>query len=528
MPIKRLANLGSAGVVQDLSQTELPPQAWTDALNVRFLDNSAHQFLGHGEVYAGAPVIPYHCAAVNVAGVRYWLYAGLAKLYAVSAAGGSTVHTNLTRQTAAVDVDYSGAANAWTSTSLSGIPVFNPGNVTDPPQAWDLDIAHRFAVLANWPSNTWCKSLRAYKNQLVALNVTKGSTNYPYMVKWSHPADPGAVPISWDATDPVYDAGEVDLAEGGDPILDGLQLGGTFVIYKEGSVWRMDYAGGVFIEQFTKVSGTSGAMNRNCIVEIDLDGSPYHVVLTGSDVIVHNGQGASSVLDKQMRRKLFQLIDVTNYTRCFVFKNPFVNEVFICFPSAGQTVPDMALVWNYKDRTTTFRELPALNHANHGPVETGLSSPWSGDGAPWDTDSTTWAGADFSPDLSRCMLASNGQKLFLLDSSTAFDGVAPTSFLERRSMPLGSPEGMKTITSLRPRIFGTAGDTLTVKVGGQNDDPYGAPTYDAATTFTIGETLSVDLMSTWRYPAIRIENDGSASRWRLDSLDILYDEGGTW
>lgn len=521
MPILRVPNAGAAGVIQDLSQTELPAQAFTDALNVRFLDGQAQQFLGHGEVYAGPPVTPYHVLPVNVGGVRYWIYAGLGKIYAVTANSGAVVHTDLTRGSGG---DYTGAVNGWTSCSLSGIPILNAGNAVDPPQAWDLDITHKFAALSAWPANTWCKVMRSYKNQLVALNVTKSTTNFPFMVKWSTEADPGSVPASWDETDPTFDAGEVDLAEGGDPIKDGLQLGSTFVVYKEQSVWRMDFAGGAFVEQFSKVLGTSGAMNANCVVEID----GFHAVLTDSDVIVHDGQSASSALDKQTRRSLFRQIDASNYGLCFVAKNPFLNEVWICFPMAGSTTCDTALVWNYRDRTTTFRQLPSLNHANFGAIETGLSGLWSTDSAPWDSDTTTWAGGDFSPNTARLMMASKVGKLYLADSSTSFDGVQPTSFLERRSLPIGPPEVMKTITRIRPRIFGTPGETITIKVGGSDADPYADPTYDAVASFTIGDQIPLDVLSTSRWPAIRFENSGTANRWRLDGYDVEWDAGGMW
>lgn len=523
MPIYRIPAVGKFGLVQDLSAHELPPSVWTDGLNMRAVDGSMVQFLGHGEVYPSAPILPYHVMQVNVGGTRYWLYAGAAKAYAVTGATGSTVHTNITKQSGGVDVNYAGQPNTWTSTSLSGIPIFNPGNATIAPQSWDLNTADRMTDLANWPANFFCKSLRAYKSQLVALNLTKAGVNLPMTLRWSHPADPGSVPASWDITDPTKDCGETDLAEGGDPIIDGLQLGGTFVIYKEQSVWRMDYTGGAFVNSFTKVLGTSGALNRNCVVEID----GYHVVLTGSDVIVHDGQSARSVLDSQMRRTLFRLLDSTNYTRSFIFKNPFVNEAWICFPQAGSTVPDLALVWNYKDKTCTFRQIPNLQHANFGPVEVGLSAPWSADASPWAADTTTWNGAEFTPDSARVLMASNDQKLFLLDSSAYFDTTQPTSFLERRGLNLGMPERMKTITAIRPRIYGSAGEQVTVKVGG-GDDPFAPPTYTATSTFTIGSTITCDVLATSRYPAVRFENNGSAYAWRLDSYDIEFEDGGAF
>ena len=68
------------------------------------------------------------------------------------------------------------------------------------------------------------------------------------------------------ATDATKDAGEVDLSDGGDPIVDGLQLRDSFMIYKETSIYRMDYIGGTSIFAFNKVVGTSGALNKNCIM----------------------------------------------------------------------------------------------------------------------------------------------------------------------------------------------------------------------------------------------------------------------
>src|SRR5574343_2115575 len=196
MPIVRVQNVGQYGVVQDLSKHELPMNAWTDASNIRFLDGYAGQFLGHGEVYGTPSVEPYHVFPVIISGVRYWVYASLTKIYAATVTAGAAVHTNLTRQTAGNDVNYAATANSWTSTILGGIPIMNPGNTADPPQQWDLNLANNFQALSNWPASTYCKSMRSFRNFLVALNVTKTSTNYPYMVKWSHPADPGSVPSS--------------------------------------------------------------------------------------------------------------------------------------------------------------------------------------------------------------------------------------------------------------------------------------------------------------------------------------------
>jgi hypothetical protein len=442
------------------------------------------------------------------------MYAGAAKIYAVTVSGGVAVHTNLTRQTAGVDVDYTGTPNQWTSTLLSGIPIFNAGNLVDPPQQWNLNPANRMTALTAWPANTFCKSMRTYRNFLVALNVTKGGTNYPFMVKWSSAADPGAVPATWDPADATQDAGETDLAESNGAIIDGLQLRDSFMIYKEDSVWRMTYTGGPFVFAFQKVLGVSGALNRNCIVEID----GRHFVLTGSDVVVHDGQTATEVLDKKARRALFQDMDTSAQDRAFVFKNPFLNEVFICYASIGNSIPNKALVWNYVDNTVSYRDLPSIHHANYGAVDDSLSASWDSDSDPWNSDLTAWQGPGFTPNTTRVLMASSSQKLFLLDASASFDGAQPSCYLERVGLDFGAPENIKTVRGIRPRITGNVGDTFTVKVG-SSDDPYVDPVYSATMTHTIGETVSNDCFVSGRYIAIRFES-GSAYFVRLDSYDI--------
>ncbi|MFK3738951.1 hypothetical protein [Massilia sp. TN1-12] len=516
-----IPNCGSVGVVMDLSAHELPPNAWTDARNMRFLDGSARPFFGHGPVYGSPAVIPLHVLPLRIGQALYWLYAGDKKIYATTVTNGTAVHTNLTRQSAGADVDYSGAPNTWTSATLSGIPILNNG--IDPPQRWDLSTATRFQTLDNWPANTTCKAMRAYRNFLIALDVTKAGTRYPFMVKWSSPADPGGVPITWDPNDATQDAGEFDLAEGGDYVIDGLQLRDSFMIYKQQSVWRMDFTGGAYVFSFRKVLGVSGAMNRNCIVELD----GWHFVLTGSDVVIHDGQSSQSVLDKVARRALFQDMDVAYNDRSFVFKNPFLNEVYVCYVPIGSTMPTKALVWNYVDKTVSYRDMPSVHHANYGPVDNTLGGSWAADNDAWDTDLTAWNGPDFTPYLTRVLMASNEQQLYMLDASATFNGVQPVAYLERRGLGFADDEYTKRVTRVLARITGNKGQTVLIKIGGHQTDPYADPEWTMVFEHVIGESVRADMFVDYRYVAIRFET-GTAAQWRLDSYDLDVQRGSQY
>lgn len=517
MALVSVPNCGSVGVIKDLSVHELPIQAWTDCTNIRFLDGYAYQFYGHTEIYNTVPVVPQYVMAVTVVGTPYWVFASAAKQYAVTNTGGAVVYTDISHVT-----PRTGIVNRWTGTVFGGIPILNTGDTSSVPMYWDQDLTHKFVNLPAWPASTYCKSLRSFGPYLVALGITKPAGSFPYMVKWSSPADPGALPSTWDAADATQDAGENNLADGQDVIVDGLQLREFFMIYKQASNWRMDIVGGQYVFSFRKVLGVSGAMNRNCIVEVD----GFHCVLTGSDVIIHDGQTPTSVLDKVTRRYLFQNIDVVGKDKCFVFKNTYLNEVFICYPQIGSSICDRAVVWNYKDRTVSFRQLPNLNHAADGPLGNASGQTFDQQNQPFDSLLTLFNGPAFTPDIASVVMASANQKLYMLDGSASFDGVLPSAYLERQGLSFGSPDTIKLVRGIRARITGNVGETIIIKVAGMSD-PYATPVYSVTMTHVIGQNVADDCFVSGRYIAVRFES-GTAYTWRLDSYDIDIEQEGSW
>lgn len=517
MAVLRIPRAGAVGVIKDIQAHDLPVGAWSDASNIRFLDGSAAQFYGHSQAYSAPSEAPQYVMPVDVGAERYWIYGTATKQFCVTNSGGASVHSDLTHGT-----PRTGTVNAWTGINFGGIPILNAGD-GKAPMFWDLNTANNFVDLSNWPPNTSCKSLRSFKNMLIALNVTKGGVNYPHMLKFSNLADPGALPTTWDETDATQDAGELPIVQGQGQIIDGLELKDSFIVYKEASAHRIDYTGGVFILSNKQIFGMTGLLNRNCAVEFD----GYHLAVTTSDIVVHDGYSASSVLDKRARRHFFQNIDSEHTNLVFAFKNPFLNEIFIAYPSIGSSVCDQAIVYNYVDKTVSFRSLPSLNHAACGPVDNTLANTWAADADTWASDLTAWNGPDYTPYTVRVIMASADSKLFLLDGSASFDGVIPTAYLERRGLGLDDDEHMKLVSRVRMRITGNNGETVTLKVGGHNTDPNADPEYVSTMTHTIGETVSCDCLVSYRYPAIRIES-GTAYAWALHSLDLEIQQNGAW
>lgn len=513
-----IPNCGAIGVIKDIDPVRLPLGAWSNASNIRFLDGAAYQFLGHGQVYNTPAFTPQYLMPVNVAGDRSWIYATAGKQFVVSNASGSTVHTDLTHLTART-----GAVNQWSGFVFGGVPVLNAGDGVTAPMYWDQNLANKFLDLPAWPANTTCTSLRQYKNMMVAVGIKKAGVSLPFMVKWSSLAVPGALPSTWDESDPQSEAGEFDLSEGQDPIVDALGLKDALIVYKESSVYAIDFIGGPYVLKSRKVSGISGLLNKNCAVEFDAGFASGHFAVTGFDIVIHDGYSAVSVLDKKARRFFFQNIDVANKGKVFVFKNPFVNEIMVAYPAIGSEHCDSALVYNYVDKTVSFRSLPNVTHAAYGPVDNSLSGNWNQDDAPWDSDLTAWNGPDFSPDTARVMMGSADTKLFMMDSSTSFDGKLPRAVLEREAMDFGAPERIKMVTGVLPRITGNKGGTVIIEVGSA-ENPEGPYTYKAI-PYTIGTTRECQCFVTGRYIALRFTT-GSAFSWRLDDFSLNVDDCG--
>jgi hypothetical protein len=510
---------GAIGVIKDIAPSELPAGAWSDASNIRFLDGAAMQFLGYGQVYLTPPQAPQYLMPANVGAARYWIYATAGKQYAVSNVTGASVHTDISHATSRV-----GSVNKWSGFVFGGIPILNAGD-GKAPMYWDQNLTHKFVDLPAWPANTSCKVLRQYKNLLIALNVTKSGVNYPYMLKWSSLAVAGSLPTTWNEADATQDAGEFDLAEGQDATVDGLGLKDSFIVYKESSTWAIDYIGGAFVLKSRKVSGMSGLLNMNCAVEFDAGMSALHFAVTGFDVVIHDGYTAQSVLDKKARRTFFQSIDVENKGKVFVFKNPFLNEICVAYPSIGSDTCDQCLVYNFVDKTVSFRTLPRVNHAAFGPVDNSLAGNWNQDSDPWSTDLTAWNGPDYTPDVARVMMGSADTKLYLLDASASFDGSLPSAYLERRGLHFDAPDRIKMVSGIRPRISGNKGGTVIVKVGSAAN-PDDEPVWTTS-TYTIGQTTTCDLIVSGRYLAIRLET-GTAFSWRLDSFVAEVSDAGAY
>lgn len=432
MPEIDINDLGSIGAVADTPAYMLPPEAWSQMLNMRIVRGAPERLQGWEQVFGTPTVAPHFMMPIATQSSTFWVYFSLTKGYVYD--GGS--HTNITRQSGGVDVNYTANDTPdWNGTFLGGVPIFNNG--TDVPQYWPtISTGTKLANLLNWPSTLRARVVRAFGPFLVAFNLTDSGNSLPHTIQWSHPADPGTIPSSWDYTDPTVDAGRLDLPDvNAGIIVDAMPLGENMYIYKESSTRRMRFIGGQFIFDIGQAAWlpTSGLLAPRCVA-LTPDGT-RHVLCTQDDIIWHNGNQVVSILDQKQKIRLFSDIDSVNFGTSFMFANPTNNEMWFCYPGQGQTYPDRGLILKQQGDRYIPTEVDGITfrNATSGPIESVSDETWEATEEAWDEDTGPWSELQ----RRRVILAGTAAtKFYNLDKGLTRDGADFTATLRREGLSI--------------------------------------------------------------------------------------------
>lgn len=515
MANQRIEFKNPIGMMTDPNPADITQSAWSNVLNVSFRDGQAKRAPGFNSVFGTTPSDTSFLIDNIESSQLYWYEATPTAIYRTE---GSS-HVDVSR---AVGGAYGATEQTgWTGTNLNTVVVLN--NPNDVPQS-KLISGTDFTDLPNWPANTRCKVISSYKNYLVALNVTKVGTEYPTMVKWSSPADPGQVPFTWNEADPTNDAGENSLSSAGDAIIDAKKLRDTLVIYKERSVHTMNYIGGVYVFGFRQLFDDIGIMSQHCVAEFD----GKHFVLGKGDVYVHNGVEKKSVISGKVKDLLYANIRNDAFDRCFVVPDYNNSEMWICYPSNTYSVADKgcdrAFVWNWVDNNWSLRELPKVRYATFGIVDPKVSDAWDDASGEWNTDAVAWGEQNYNPSKTKILMTSVvNDKVYVVGDEASFDGQVYKSILEKQDIHFGSDRDIKLLTSITPHVMGKG--TLQVYVGSANiqNNPI---TWKGPYPYEIGSQYKVDCKLAGRYLAIRFEAQND-TQWELNGFTLeLAPQGG--
>lgn len=523
MSVVEINDLDTFGQINDISAFQLPPEAWTLAENIRYSGGGVEVMAGWAQIFGTPGVAPHFAIPVKSASQTYWLYVSLTKGYVFD----GTTHTNITRT---VGGDYTtNTTDEWNGVVFGGTPIFNNGH--DVPQYWaqPYSILTKLAALPNWPANMRAKILRNFNSYLVAFNVTDAGSVYPHLVQWSNPAAPGALPTSWAYSSPTTEGGRKDLPDvNSGEIKEALQLQNTMFIYKEKSIWKMNYIGGQFIFQFDTFLENVGILAARCVC-LDLSGTK-HVVATQDDIIIHNGNTPESILTDRQRKTLFNSMNRDAVTACFMFLNKAKDEVWFCYPEAGQTQATRALVWNAKRGKGAISYVSGISFRNamQGDIEGASSELWSTGSDVWDTDTGPWS---LVSRQQMVLCGTDATKFYQLDSGITRDGTNYSVTLQREDLGvLGKKRSgewindfkvLKLVDAVWPKVSGAA---IRIRVGFRQTingtlqwQDYAA--YDPATDMWVNAITNEDLPGSGRAVAVEFSSVTSAY-WKIDGYSM--------
>ena len=556
MALLPVENVGAGGLVTDFKPYQLQPNQWSGASNVEFTDGAVSKIEGYREVMATCPIEPWHLGVYqhfdrNGKQARdgfYWFAFGLKKIYVYH----NQVWTDVTRDSG--DYNVLEGSN-WKVTQSGALLIATNG--TDVPQIWPLnegepDLSKRFEDMDSWvnkntdgETDQTCQTISGFKNHIIACNITRKYDSDPVeaildsMVKWSTQHSHYDEPASWDVVDDVYDAGEYELLDTPGPIVDTLPMGEVFMIYKTDSVVMMNFVGTPYIFSFKTLDPDTGILAKGAVTEFPSG----HFFVSHADCYVNNGQSVVPILTGKVRDQMFNDMNGDHYDRIFSVTQPHYNEVWACYPTSNSTYCDKAMVWNYKDNTFTFRELPDITDAKLGVAPINISAEneptWDDIDPTWNKNTQTgtievpwtslttlrWGSQAWENVVSHLVMAEpEDVKIYRDRFGQLSDTDKMYSYVERTGIDFGDPSSVKHLRAVWPKVETTHTHPIMVYTGYQmaTDKPV---VWNGPFTFDPDQQSKVSTRTTGKYIAIRFETKEDTS-WTISGLELEFENAG--
>lgn len=490
MTIAKLRNLSQYGVVTDVDPFNLPPEAFSMAVNARFRDG----FIERAPVFRRVPVTlaysdPRFISTNSPTTGFDSVITGYLNGRVTSYKSGTETDLSIF---AYVNAD---SESPYTSCHLGDVFYVNrPDRVP-----WALRVTDTsFQALANWDTNWRAKILRSCNSVLVAFGITKSGTTFPTMVKSSVTATVNTVPSSWDQTVTTNIAYENILAEMESAITDAQALGQVMVVYGLKETWIMTPVPSNDIWDVRKLFSDAGAVNTNCAVSVD----HKHYVFGLNDIWMHDGVSKQSICDTQTRKSIFSTLNIQKSSRFFVRYDEARKEIRFNYVSGGRLTNfigsegcNRSAVYNLITQTWTFDDLPFVFGATSANLDN--SQTYATVTPTYDTIGGTYLDQEDSLKKTLIMVGASSTPYTLSTSLYAIDDQGPTSTisyavdtnatkgvtLERDGIDLDelatqqelNLEGYKVLSSVFPQAkFETGAASLMFSVGSSdnyNEDP---------------------------------------------------------
>jgi len=418
---------------------------------------------------------------------------------------------------------------AYTHTTINGVVYLNRSDRVPWFVATTGSVMGAFtAGNCGWDPTWRCEALRSTSGALVAINVTKGGTSYPTMVKTSDFMVFGSLPGSWTGT-PSNSATENILPTLSEPLVDGWNLRDRMVLYSAHETWLMEPTLDNQVFSYRRIFQDAGVISQNCVWEW----ANKHYVFGNDDIWTHDGFQKESIATARVKSFIYNYLVRDQSSQFFVYQNTNLTEICFCYLSTDPFVAfpvggtygfngcNRAAVYNYIQDTWYFYDLPYVTSAGLGLAAD--TTTWS------DLSSTAWSSISYAwytmvgsstlatlttgyPQASKSLTASV-RSFENVNSPFVSGNVDITAngpcYGENLYVDLDqiSPEirGYKVVNSVYPiASFDANAAPMTFYFGAADYSNSPPPVYQGPMTFDGGSNYKLDFMTSGRFISFKI------------------------
>ncbi len=510
-----LRNIGAGGIVSDQDPYDLELTQFPVGNNVSFHEGRIGKSLGYSLKF-NATYAPTHVQGWMTDSANLIIVGTLNKIFKYD---GSAL-TNVSKTSDAFNYTNS---PRWQSAQLGTAVMMNNGS--DVPQFMQPDQS-RFQDLTAWPSGVFTQCLKPYKSFLIMAGYEGSSTKHPYTVRWSDEYEPTGVPLDYSITSTTNLAGENTLGGNNGDLIDQLTLNNSQIIYAERGVFAMDFIGAPLVFSFREVFSDDGIINRGACASF----MGKHLVVGNNDIYVHDGNQKQSIAEKRVRKTFFNALADTRSVFCQTVNDS--SEILICYAdvnASNSQTANRALVYNWEQNAFTFKDLPDLRSLTVSDKVGVTQGEWDTVVGTWSNTTSYWSNVSQDSDAKALKLIGAGysnSKVYTMNDTYAANDTNIIATLEATKIDLDQVLGkatntIKKINGILPQIEGQG--TVEISVG-SSMSPQDGVSWGAPQTYNIESSYKIDVRSSGRYLALKVESNSASDYWRLTGLDIDVSE----
>jgi hypothetical protein len=369
MPNLKIRGFGGVGLIKDLPASDIPPNAWTTANNVRFNDQYVERsgiFKDLGVDLSELVEDPAHMDQFVVGTTRDDLIIvgrdnSIFRWNTATKAMSDVTPTSEDWSDTPTDYPVYSAmvAGGHTITSKAGWPVGLRPDDTEYSPLMDSNDTYK--------ESHW-RCMAIWQDRVIVANGSKtGVGSWPYRVMWSDPVQNGQLATGWAVDDPLATAGWVDLSGLDSEILDISVLEDILIVYTRNGAIRMWDSGGSEIFANQKTSMKDGVISSKCVATIPNMG---HFIVGNFGFYLFNGTTVHQIGQDKVDTWFRRMVDLEKRDYIRVHADYSATEMWVMFPSMDadarwQDTPyaNQALVWNWSNDTWATRDIPNVTSA---------------------------------------------------------------------------------------------------------------------------------------------------------------------